>query len=129
MNFLNRLKFYLIGVGLGILVVLAIFKDRSLTSWTPKNQVLKEIAEGDVIIDDLVLCCINHYGIESKKDIDSLFANANVDFKNSDVTDHERRKYKLYFEEFPISSVSVIITEGNVYVDKMSAEENDCPCK
>ena len=127
MNFLNRLKFYLIGVGLGILMVLAIFKDRKLTSWTPKNQVLKEISEKEKVINDNVLCCLNHFGIQDKNEIDSLLSLAEIDFKKSDVQDHDNRKYLLNIEEFHGAVIQITLSEDSVFINEVSIKQ-DCPC-
>ncbi len=44
MNFLNRLKFYLIGFGLGLFLIYSLFKDREW-DWLPENKVKKFILE------------------------------------------------------------------------------------
>ena len=40
MNFLNRLKFYLIGFGLGVFFIYFLFNDREW-DWLPENKVKK----------------------------------------------------------------------------------------
>ena len=49
MNFLNRLKFYLIGFSLGLFLIYTLFKDRDW-DWLPENKVKKFILENPLKI-------------------------------------------------------------------------------
>ena len=50
MNFLKRLKFYLIGFILGLILVYGIFKDRSW-DWLPENKIKKFLLENPIKIN------------------------------------------------------------------------------
>ena len=130
MNFLNRLKYYLVGVGLGILMVMAIFKDRKLTNWTPQNQVRQEITEKEFIISEDKLCAFACGEIHSKDSVQSFIASGSVNFKKSNVKDHDARIYLFEFEDQIISEVQVLIltlTES-VEVLEVSLPNVDCDC-
>ena len=49
MNFLNRLKFYLLGFILGLFLVYGIFKERNW-DWLPENKVKKFLLENPLKI-------------------------------------------------------------------------------
>ena len=58
MKFTKRLKYYLIGFGLGLFLVFFLFKDRSW-SWLPENRVLDFISSHPILVnkdfyDDLI---------------------------------------------------------------------------
>ncbi len=128
MHFLNRLKYYLIGVGLGILLVLAIFKDRKLTNWTPENQVKKELTEKEMILPANLKCAFNCIGIQSIDSLKSFFETGDIDFHASDVSNHDERKYIIHFEDKNVETVVVKIFEEKYQVSSAVIPEMDCPC-
>ena len=128
MNFLNRLKYYLIGVFLGILMVLAIFKDRKLTSWTPQNQVKKEIEEKNLKIDSLVLCRFNCAGYEDMTSVKGLLISGSVDFSNSDVKNHEKRMYHLTFKDSDVLSSDLIFSKEVIEIKSVELTKTSCNC-
>ena len=50
LKFTQRLKYYLIGFGLGLFLVFLLFKDRTW-SWLPENRVLDFIVEHPILVD------------------------------------------------------------------------------
>lgn len=129
MNFLNRLKYYLFGVGLGILLVMAIFKDRKLTSWTPRNQVMKEIKNKELILSDKNSECLKCLGFNTKKEIIDLLLSSNIDFGKSEVENHDERLYMLTFEDTELYKITVSITEDNVELTSINTENSSCVCQ
>ena len=126
MGFLHRLKYYLIGVGIGILVVLAIFKDRKLTSWTPKNQVLKEIADKSLTTNELSACKLNCLRLELSE-LKRMIAEGDVEFSKSDVRG-KARKYLIEIENRQINSVEVEMLEESVLLKNIDFDLVDCNC-
>lgn len=57
-KFKNRLKYYLIGFGLGLVFMFFIFGNRAC-SWLPENRVKNMIAEKDILIGDSVQYLMN----------------------------------------------------------------------
>ncbi len=56
MTFWKRLRTYLIGVGLGLLIVYVFFKDRDLSGWTPNGRILTTIDSSAVALSDRAKC-------------------------------------------------------------------------
>ena len=128
MNFLNRLKFYLIGVGLGILLVLAIFKDRKLTSWTPENQVKRDIEEKELSYNEDIECILTCHDLANSDLVRDYLLHGEVDFSESNVKDHENRVYQLVFDGGEIAELQVVIGEDKVQITKINAFNRTCPC-
>jgi hypothetical protein len=61
MTFFQRLKRYMVGVGLGILLSIFFFQDRAslLTSWLPANRVKTAIIEMPWQQDSTLNCLLN----------------------------------------------------------------------
>ena len=93
MNFLNRLKFYLLGFILGLFLVYGIFKERNW-DWLPENKVKKFLLENplkifynkkqDFLSDQL-----------SKKIFD-IIVNGDVNFSKSET----KQELKIYLIEY-----------------------------
>ena len=93
MNFLNRLKFYLLGFILGLFLVYGIFKERNW-DWLPENKVKKFLLENplkifynkkrDLLSDQL-----------SKKIFD-IIINGDVNFSKSET----KQELKIYLIEY-----------------------------
>lgn len=84
MTFWRRLRTYLIGVGLGLLIVYVIFGDRELNSWTPQKRVLRAIDSSEVSISERVICqlaCLNMQEADWKK----VQQSTKVDFSESNT--------------------------------------------
>lgn len=107
---------------------MAIFKDRKLTSWTPKNQVIKEIGEKSLKVSPEMKCLFECGGLKNELEIDSFFSTGGVDFKTSNVKNHDAREYVITFEDNPITKVIVVIFPENIEVKNINLENKDCSC-
>lgn len=95
MNFLNRLKFYLIGFGLGVFLIYFLFNDREW-DWLPENKVKKFILDNPLKINlkkDQTAILTNQF---SKKIFD-LIINGNVNFSES-KTKFINKKYVIEYK-------------------------------
>ncbi len=95
MSFLNRLKFYLIGFGLGLFLIYSLFKDREW-DWLPENKVKKFILETPLKINlkkDQTAILTDQF---SKKIFD-LIINGNVNFSES-KTKFTNKKYVIEYK-------------------------------
>ena len=109
-------------------MVMAIFKDRKLTNWTPQNQVIIEIEENSLIISESNDCRFNCAGLESLADIKSFLKEGDVNFSESNVEDHENRHYQLDFDDSEILRVDLLIYMENVEITKIYLSMEDCNC-
>lgn len=128
MNFLNRLKYYLIGVSLGILMVLAIFKDRKLTSWTPQNQVTGEIEEKNILVPDSLNCLFDCAGYVGTEQIKTFLITGNVDFSASDVENHKKKLYHLNYSDSKVTNVQLLFLPDHIEVMSVELTSDDCKC-
>jgi len=77
----KRFGFYLIGFGMGIIIVMFFFNNRGC-SWMPENRVKNIISERTLICDSITYMKIKSYGI-NKNNILNLIDDSDVDFSNS----------------------------------------------
>ena len=93
MNFLNRLKFYLLGFILGLFLVYGIFKERNW-DWLPENKVKKFLLENPLKIfynkkQDLL-------SDQLSKKIFDIIINGDVNFSKSET----KQDLKIYLIEY-----------------------------
>jgi hypothetical protein len=106
---------------------MSIFKDRNITSWTPKNRVLNEIKELPMHLNDRENCLLNclEMNVDSLK---SIIAAGSVDFGESDVSNEEKRQYQLSFESEKIKNARVEIREDSVVLINLQLSSTNCDC-
>ncbi len=94
MNFLNRLKFYLIGFSLGLFLIYTLFKDREW-DWLPENKVKNFILKYPLKINlnkDQPIILNDQFA----KKIFDLIINGNVNFSES-KTNSINKKYIIEY--------------------------------
>ncbi|MBL4708350.1 MAG: hypothetical protein JKY48_07940 [Flavobacteriales bacterium] len=129
MTFWKRLRTYLIGVGLGLLMVYVFFKDRDLGGWTPQGRVLTTIDSSAVTLSDRALCQLNCYQIP-KEEWRMIHNVADVNFSESNVRKKPCPVYRLesnYREEDYILIWEVC--ENAEKVELLSVKKLGIPCK
>ena len=92
MTFFKRLRIYLIGVGLGLVLTFFMFRERGC-EWTPENRVLQMISTSQILVSDSVRCVMKANDI-SDADIFDLIQKGDVLFSES-ITDSVPRVYVL----------------------------------
>ena len=126
MDFLRRLKYYLIGVGMGTLLVWGIFKDRELGTWTPKNQVNEDIQKMSIDFTSYIECklaCLEIDTILLKQKV----ILGDINFKESEVEDQKDRTYVIELEDEVINSIQVNISTNALDFVEINTKAN-CPC-
>lgn len=93
----QRFKYYLVGFGIGILVVFVMFGPRGC-SWFPGNRVKNMIAEKPLFISDSLNEVMNCAGVSNKDIYDLLNENGSVNFSKS-ITDKNPKIYILEGEK------------------------------
>ena len=94
-KFKNRLKYYLLGLSLGVLVVYVTFGNRSC-SWLPENRVKNMIGEKEIIVGDSIISVMNCLNITNDDIYSLLKTGGEVEFSKS-ITDAYPKVY--YIEE------------------------------
>ena len=99
MAFLKRLKFYLIGVGLGSLIVFGMFGRRNdiQCSYFPEARTLKNIGEKELLASDKASCQYTCAGFDSIVIKDLLIA-GDVDFEKSETKNEGCHVYYISTE-------------------------------
>jgi hypothetical protein len=130
MTFWRRLRIYLLGVGLGLLIVYVFFKDRDLSGWTPQGRVLTAIDSSTVSISERALCQLNCLGIEGEA-WREVHASAEVNFSESNTQKKPCPVYRLtshYQEQKYVLVWEVCEKAEKVELLSVSTEAMSCNC-
>ena len=95
-KFKDRIKFYLIGFGMGIIAVAFMFGQRGC-AWLPENRVKNNIAENEIIYGDSIKDIMYCSNITSENIYDLLDSDGDVDFSES-IPNESPKKYVIYGE-------------------------------
>ncbi len=112
MTFAKRLRYYIIGFGMGILVCFAIFGQRGC-DWTPGNRVLKQIATSQILITDSVRCIFAENKIE-EDEVYKVLNNGSVIFSESKT--HQVPKYYVIEDPTAKFKIAFVVRNDSVAV-------------
>lgn len=104
MNFLNRLKFFLVGFILGLFLIYSLFNDREW-DWLPKNKIKKFLLANPIKINIEKSEVLNINESFSKKVFDVVI-NGNILFSKSET----KTDTKNYFLESNNDTISIDIS-------------------
>jgi len=93
-KFKDRIKFYLIGFGMGIIAVAFMFGKRGC-AWLPENRVKNSIFENEIIYGDSIKDLMYCSNISSENIYDLLDSGGDVDFSES-IPNESPKKYVIY---------------------------------
>lgn len=98
MSFIRRLGWYAIGMGLGILLVIFLFKDRDFQcTYLPNNRVLVDLNDQKIKLIELDSQSYKYFGIcQDSSFIESFLVRGNINFSKSKVVTREDIKYSQY---------------------------------
>lgn len=94
MGFWRRFRLFLVGVGLGLILVMVFFGSRDWTSWTPESRVLTAIDSSTVSISERAACQMACLQI-SDEELIELKETSSVNFKESNVKAKPCPVYRL----------------------------------
>ena len=123
MSFWKRLRVYLLGLGIGSLMVLFFFGDRGCGGWLPGNRVKTSIMETTFVTSDRINCKLycNEFTAES---IANLVVRGSVNFEKS-KTKENPREYLIEYENKQLMFSVPIDSGENVFI--VDNFENKCP--
>jgi hypothetical protein len=125
MTFARRFRYYLIGVGIGFILVFFIFRGKGF-SWLPGNRVLISLQESTLFTTPYQDCLMNCYSI-SKQEVFDLLENGNVNFKKSN-TREELKEYLLENDRFSVSFIRLNDTIARLnQIQGSIGKDCDCP--
>ena len=104
MNFLNRLKFYLVGFILGLFLFYSLFKDREW-NWLPENKIKNFLLVNPIKINIKKSEVLNINESFSKKVFDILL-NGNILFSKSET----KTDTKNYLFEYNNDTISIDVS-------------------
>ena len=95
MAFLNRLKYYLIGVAIGSVMVFFMLGSRSdiKCSYFPNQRVLNDISKKEMAFSNLAACQFSYLNNDTTF-INKLLSGGKVDFERSNTK--KESPYKCY---------------------------------
>ena len=130
MTFWRRFRTYLIGVGLGCLIVYVIFGDRDLNTWTPEKRIMTTIDSSIVSISSRAACQLKCLGLEDKKWVE-IQQSSNVNFSESNTQKNPCPVYRLeYISDKDDYTMMWEVCENDERVEMLSVtkEGKSCNC-
>lgn len=103
MSFSQRLRYYLLGLGMGLVFLLFIFGNR-LFSWSylPNERVLAEIKTKKIKFSPQSLTYINNHKISKNFILDTALVKGKINFKESKAQEVPCPRYTLYYGSLKI---------------------------
>ncbi len=124
MNFINRLKYYAVGVGFGCLLVYFFFGNRTCSGWLPANRVKSAIFEFPLNESKHIKCLMEktNFGYDS---LAILVKEGDVNFSQSKV-DSSPKIYHISNKSKTIK-MAVDFQDTLVYLKQIiGVSEEDC---
>src|SRR5688572_8337673 len=88
MNFWRRLRFYLIGVAIGLVVSFSFFKNRGC-GWLPGNRILNTLSGSMILVTDSTRCLMDCNNV-SDEDVFRMFVDGDVLFSESQTRENPK---------------------------------------
>jgi len=123
MNFKQRLSRYLLGLGIGCLIVFMMFPNHDWLGWTPGKTVMKQIREVNFHISDVALCQMDCIGI-NKDQIQLARNEGHINFDKSDV----KGSPLVYNLEYGNLTMNIQLETDKATLKEVSAPANECNC-
>jgi hypothetical protein len=118
MSFWKRLRVYIIGFGLGLLLTYMFFGDRACGGWLPGNRVRSEMTEYTFLSNDYLTCQMEQSGITTDS-LAKFILNSSVSFPP--VKEGNIRIYSLISDVSKIE-FSLNKTDSTFYIYKLPKE-------
>lgn len=119
MNFLNRLKFFFIGISLGLFIVFYIFKEREW-SWLPENKIKKFLLDNPIKIN-LKKSELSNINDDFSRNIFNIIIYGDVVFSQS-TTNTNPKKYLIKYENDSIS-VDISFKDSSCLINSFNSHK------
>lgn len=113
MNFGNRLKYYMLGIGLGVIISYMFFGNRSCGAWLPGNRIKAAILDFEWFSNDKIDCQLTNLQF-SADSLVSFVENSSVNLNKSN-TESDPRIYSLTQNNNELF-FAVSFTDSSAYV-------------
>jgi hypothetical protein len=123
MTFSQRFTRYLIGVGIGLIVVFFMFPQYDWLGWLPQKQVMQNIRESDFYFGHDTECKMECLGV-SREQIQLARSEGRIDFSESDV----KRNPKLYHLEYGNLDMKIELTDSTARLVDIISAGKMCNC-
>ena len=133
-GFGKRLFFYLIGFGLGCVLVWAMFyRNRERPAWTPEGRILEFLAKTEIQLNEKSKCQLECYDIDKDLLTSDFWKNGSVKFSESAAKRKPCPEYKIIGELKDGSSIAVYVetcmSEENATLRFVQQEGKECLCE
>ena len=124
MKFLGRLRYFGVGLGMGLVVVFAMFGTRGC-DWTPTNRV-KSAIQGSTLAANAQNQCLLKCNNITDEILYELIYNGKVNFKDS-KTRIEPKNYILYSDDYKIG-FDLNLKDSTAVVTDLYHQKERCDC-
>ncbi len=129
MKFANRLKFYIFGLGIGILISYMFFGNRSCGGWLPGNRVKAAILDFEVKTSNYLTCLMENSAFKPDS-LAKYVVGSSVNFNQSNTENSPRiyalsngsldLKFAVNFEDSSIYVIDLPVNGGQYGCDTLS---------
>ncbi len=130
-GFWHRLKFYLIGLSIGVAAIAFIYKDKALDAWMPKKRIKIHLTEVEVKFNDLATCQMQCFGLDEETVL-GMIQDGEIHFNESQT---RRKPCPIYLIRTEYErgfnyevDVEYCLEEGRVWAVR-SLDGTECGCQ
>lgn len=123
MNFKQRFLRYLLGFGIGCLLVFIMFPSRDWLGWSPEKQIMQRIRESKTTLSPLAECKLNCFGMDWTQ-LQSARNFGAIDFGKSDTKSMPRRYYLLHEDNY----FEVLLSDTTCVIDNLGKASSNPSC-
>ncbi len=131
MNLFKRFRSYIIGVVLGMLVVMIVFKDKAnlFTSWLPENRVLQDLTDKKMFTTPKADCQLKCLG-KTDKDLQQAFlSTTSVEFSQSQPQASPKQYYLMQDINGVKSALLVTVLDSTFTLNEIKSDQTlKCGC-
>ena len=124
MKFFGRLKWFGLGLSMGLLIVFAIFGTRGC-QWTPTKRIKSAFQASSLFVSGENACKMQCYGIDNTVVYDLMY-NGKVNFKDSQ-TKNDPKTYVLYNDDYKLG-LELHLDDSTAVLKDFYFVEDTCDC-